>query len=189
MSAAAVAAPSLSDLKLIKVPLTRQATDYTCGAAAVQSVIGYYGTNVREEALAKELRTNSIIGTQYKNIVGYAQRHGYKSSVYKNCTIAALEKLIDTGSPVICLIQAWPERKVNYAKDWEDGHYVVAVGYDHDNVYFMDPCTLGKYTFIPRNEFLSRWHDTDGKERLMHFAMTVTKPKPAHNPDEISRLE
>lgn len=183
------AAPSLSQLKLIKVPLTRQATDYTCGAAAVQSVIGYYGDNIRESALAKELRTNAAVGTGYQNILAFAKRHGYKVSVYKDCTIIALEKLIDNGLPVICLIQAWPERKVNYATDWEDGHYVVAVGYDRDNIYFMDPCTLGKYTFIPRAEFLTRWHDTDGKERLSHFAMTLTRAGPRHDSDEIVRME
>jgi predicted double-glycine peptidase len=135
------------------------------------------------------LRTTPVVGTGYKNIQTFAKRHGYKTAIYKNSTVPALEKLLDAGTPVICLIQAWPERKVNYAKDWDDGHYVVAVGYDKNNLYFMDPCTLGKYTFIPRAEFLTRWHDTDGKERLSHFAMTLTKAATHHNPDEIVRLE
>jgi predicted double-glycine peptidase len=181
--------PRVADLNLIKVPLTRQATDYTCGAAAVQSVIGYYGDNVREEALARELRTNSVRGTAYQQILAYAKRHGYKTAVYKNSSLESVQKLLDAGTPVICLIQAWPERKVDYTKDWEDGHYVVAVGHDASNVYFMDPCTLGQYTFIPKAEFLQRWHDTDGKERLTHFAMTMTKPTPKHDPDQIVKME
>lgn len=183
--------PRLGDVKVIKVPLTRQATDYTCGAAAVQSIIGFYGDNVRESALATQLKTNSKVGTAYRNIEAYAKRHGYACTVYKNCTLAGLEKMVDAGTPVLCLIQAWPERKVDYSKDWEDGHYVVAVGYDANNVYFMDPCTLGKYTFIPRGEFLRRWHDTDGNDKLTHFALTLTKPgsKGAHNPDEIVPME
>jgi hypothetical protein len=55
----------------------------------------------------------------------------------------------------------------------------------------MDPCTLGKYTFIPRDEFLRRWHDTDGKEKLTHFAMTLVKrsAKTTHDPDEIVPME
>jgi predicted double-glycine peptidase len=187
--AGAADVPVMSDTKLIKVPLTRQATDYTCGAAAVQSVIGFYGENIRESALAKELHTTPTVGTAYKNILSFAKRHGYKSSVYRNCSLDSLTKLVDAGTPVICLIQAWPERKVHYATDWEDGHYVVAVGHDTANIYFMDPCTLGKYTFIPRQEFLTRWHDTDGKEKLVHFAMTLTKPGQHHNPDEIVKMD
>ena len=175
--------------KLIKVPMTRQATDYTCGAAAVQSVIGYYGEDIRESALAKELHTNSTIGTAYKQIEAFGKRHGYKVAVHKNASLTDLKKLIDGGTPAICLIQAWPERKVDYAKDWEDGHYVVAIGYDANNMYFMDPSTLGRYTFIPIDEFLKRWHDTDGKERLHNFIMTVTKPKAQFSQDEIVRLE
>ena len=92
--------------------------------------------------------------------------------------------------PVICLIQAWTDRKGNnYAKDWDDGHYVVAVGYDPKNIYFMDPCTLGNYTFIPTDEFLQRWHDKDTSEKLNHFALTLTKPKPAFNPSVIQKME
>jgi predicted double-glycine peptidase len=183
--------PRMSDVKLIKVPLTRQATDYTCGAAATQSVIGYYGDNVREAALATQLKTNSKIGTAYRNIEAYAKRHGYECKVYKNSTLPALEKMVDSGTPVMCLIQAWPERKVDFGKDWDDGHWVVAVGHDANNMYFMDPCTLGKYTFIPRDEFLRRWHDTDGKEKLTHFAMTLVKrsAKTTHDPDEIVPME
>jgi predicted double-glycine peptidase len=187
--ASAADVPRMSSTKLIKVPLTRQATDYTCGAAAVQSVIGYYGDNIRESALAKELHTTPAVGTGYKNILSFAKHHGYKSAVYRNSSLDALAKMIDSGTPVICLIQAWPERKVNYSTDWADGHYVVAVGHDPANIYFMDPCTLGKYTFIPRAEFLTRWHDTDGKERLTHFALTLTKPARPADPDEIVRMD
>ncbi|MBX9691921.1 MAG: hypothetical protein K2Z81_06015, partial [Cyanobacteria bacterium] len=34
--------------KLIKVPLTRQSTDYTCGVAALQSVLAFFGEDIRE---------------------------------------------------------------------------------------------------------------------------------------------
>lgn len=184
------AAPLRStDKHLIPVPLTRQATDYTCGAAALQSVLGYYGENIREQALAKELRSDSVNGTKYENIAAFAKRHGLSVRVMRNATIESLCKILDDGIPAICLIQAWPERKVNYAKDWDDGHYVVAVGYDQNNIYFMDPCTLGNYTYIPKPEFLERWHDKTTGEKLVHFAMAMKKAKPAFDPLEIKKME
>jgi len=87
-------------------------------------------------------------------------------------------------------IQAWQDEPRDYRADWADGHRVVAVGYDGDNMYFMDPSTPGQYTFIPIPEFLSRWRDTDmdGVAKLQHFGMCITKPKPGYHPDEIARL-
>jgi len=49
----------------------------------------------------------------------------------------------------------------DWSQDWEDGHYVVGIGYDSNNIYFMDPATMGNYTYIPVDEFLARWHDKD----------------------------
>lgn len=46
---------------------------------------------------------------------------------------------------MIVAIQAWAEEGVDYNNDWDDGHYVVVIGYDSDNMFFMDPSTLGIY--------------------------------------------
>lgn len=175
---------------LIKVPMTRQATDYTCGVAALQSVLMFYGDEFMESKLAKELRSNSKIGTAYEQMVRFAKSKDYEVQVFKDMTIDELKKLIDCGKPVICLIQAWPEREVDYASDWDDGHYVVAIGHDKTNVYFMDPSTLGNYAYIPIAEFLTRWHDTDSKVKLNHFGMVVHKPgKPPYSADSVKKLE
>ena len=49
-----------------------------------------------------------------------------------------LEGFIDKKKPVICLIQAWNgDSDYDYSKDWEDGHYVIAIGYDKNNIYFI----------------------------------------------------
>lgn len=175
--------------KLIRVPLTRQATDYTCGAAALQSVLGYYGDEIREGSLAKQLKSNSKIGTRYVEMERFAKQKGYAVEPKREMELASLQRYIDAGTPVICLIQAWAGKKVDYKTDWEDGHYVVAVGYDEKNMYFMDPSTLGNYTFIPIGEFLDRWHDRDGKTRLNHFGMTVSKGKAVFNRDEVKLMQ
>lgn len=175
--------------RLIRVPLLRQATDYTCGASALQSVFAYYGDEFREEQLARQLKTNSRYGTRYKEIARLSRGKGYSVDIKKDMTIDNLERWLDEKKPVICLIQAWADKPLDYSKDWDDGHYVVAVGYDERNVYFMDPCVIGNYSFIPRAEFLARWHDKDSEETLEHFGMVVSKDSSVYNPLEIKRTD
>lgn len=178
--------PTLAMTKeLIQVPLTRQATDYTCGTAALQSMLGFYGEDQNESELAKILKTNEQDGTDYNEIVTVAKKKGYTVKVYKNMTLLDLKRILDKKTPVLCLIQAWAEQKVDYKNDWKDGHYVVAIGYDKHKIYFMDPSTLGNYTFIKNKDFLNRWHDKNSNEELNHFGLTITKKQHLYKPDTI----
>ena len=86
--------PFCASENLIAVPMTRQATDYTCGAAAVQSLFGYFGEDINEGDLAKVLKTNSEEGTDYNEIVRVAKEKGYEVKVYK--------AVIDRGHQSIC---------------------------------------------------------------------------------------
>ncbi|PJD93703.1 MAG: hypothetical protein CK425_12500 [Parachlamydia sp.] len=175
---------------LIPVPLTRQSTDYTCGVSVLQSLLAYYGDDIREDNLAKALGAASESGTDYKSSIEYAKSKGYEVMVYNNMTLDQLQESIAKGQPVICAIQAWADTPANYDKDWEDGHYVIAVGYDKERVYFMDPSTLGNYTYIPIPEFLQRWHDIDQRGiKLIHFGIVITKNKPVYNPENITYLK
>lgn len=173
---------------LIKVPLMLQSTDYTCGCAALQSVLKYYGDETAEMDLARELKTTHKDGTNHKEIENYAKKHGYDVSTHVNASLDELKQAIDQGKPALVLIQAWAEKTVDYKNDWDDGHYVVATGYDERNIYFMDPSTMGNYAHIPISEFMDRWHDVDAKEKLHHFFMTVSKPKPAYNPVDVPKI-
>ncbi len=174
---------------LIKVPMLRQSTDFTCGVSALQSVFAYFGDEYREDQLAKELKAVPKTGTHYQEMMRLAKAKGYSVKVVENMTIPELKKLIDNGKPVICLIQAWAEKTIDYSNDWEDGHYVLAIGHDESNIFFMDPSTLCNYTYIPTEEFVTRWHDTDGKEKLVHFGLIIEKSKPKYNPTTFIKLE
>lgn len=174
---------------LIPVPLSRQSTDYTCGVSVMQSILAYYGDEIREDNLAKALGTTADSGTDYLRSLEYAKSRGYEAAAYKDMTLSQLQEFISKGQPVICVIQAWSDKPVNYSTDWEDGHYVIAVGYDKDQIYFMDPSTLGNYTYIPTQEFLSRWHDVDQRgAKLVHFGIVISKNKPLYHPDDIKYL-
>ncbi|MFI5167041.1 MAG: C39 family peptidase [Thermoanaerobaculales bacterium] len=178
--------------RLILVPLCRQATDYTCGVAATQSVLCYYlDCDWRQDKLSRLLKATPADGTNYTAIVRFVQSHGYTAEVHTNMTLQDLQGLLDEGTPVVCLVQAWAGHRVDYATDWDDGHYVVAVGYDADRVFFMDPSTLGNYTFIPVADFLARWHDAASVRapRLVHFGMVITKPCPHYDRDTVRPME
>jgi ABC-type bacteriocin/lantibiotic exporter with double-glycine peptidase domain len=174
----------------IEVPLCRQAADYTCGIASLQSLLGYYGADVRQDSLAKECKSKKSTGTRYKNIIQCAESYGLIMLSKTGLTLEQLKSLLDESKPVILAIQAWREDpESSWAEDWDDGHYVVAVGYDDLNIYFMDPSTLGNYTYIPVGEFLNRWHDKSKKDVLEHFGMYSTNGIPSYNPKEIRKLD
>lgn len=178
---------------LIPVPLTRQATDYTCGVAVLQSIFAYFGKEWREDRLAKELQADPEYGTKYSNIVEFAKAQRFDVQVHFDMTLEFLKRLLDENKPVILAIQAWSDNPIDYKEDWDDGHYVVAIGYDERNIYFMDPSTLGNYTFIPVQEFLERWHDTDSdanSTKLIHFGIVVSQDSlPGYNPRAIIKME
>lgn len=193
-NAAASGTPSISTVKnLVRVPLARQDTDYTCGVTALQSILGYYGIDKRLDELAAAAKSSPEDGTSYKNIADYAKAQGFAVSIRTKMTLEELKRYIDKKQPVLVVIQAWAESTSSYSSGQnEDGHYVVAIGYDKNNFYFMDPSTLGHYTYIPTDEFVSRWHDYDTEDNvvLVRFGMIMTKPITApYNPDEITRLD
>ncbi len=184
-------APSIYSVpNLIRVPLTRQATDYTCGVAALQSILYYYGQEFSENQLTEKLGPTPARGTKYPRIAEFAQSLNFRVEIRTEMTLESLKRLIDERKPVILLIQAWPDTTVDYIKDWEDGHYAIAIGYDQQNIYFMDPSTLGNYSFIPVQEFLERWHDKDDQTLLYQFGMVIFKDPPGkvYNPDEIKQM-
>jgi len=52
--------------------------------------------------------------------------------------------------PVILLLQAWKDEddSTPYAVDFDDGHYVVAIGYDQQYIYFEDPWIIGSIAYM-----------------------------------------
>jgi predicted double-glycine peptidase len=175
------------------VPLTRQNTDYTCGVTSLQAILGYYGIDKRLDELSLGIKPDPDNGTNYLTVAAYTKSLGFDVAIRTEMTIDELKGYIDQRRPVLLAIQAWADSTAVYSLPKnEDGHYVVAIGYDDKNFYFMDPSTLGHYTYIPTAEFVSRWHDYDsfGNKALNHFGIIITKDNPIpYNPNEITRLD
>lgn len=148
------------------VPDVRQSTTYSCGAAALQAVLCAWGIDSREQALMDELGTTESAGTAPEAIAAAARARGLRATLVENTDLAALEAAAARGIPAIVAIQAWTDTRpagFSWLDDWEDGHYVVVLGLDDDNVYVEDPSLLGTRGMIPRPEFLDRWHDYTGE--------------------------
>ncbi len=145
----------------IKVPLCHQETPYSCGVACVQSILAGYGIIYAQDVLAEWLKQKPIYGTDYKDILAFMKRLGFQASFQTDMDIHLLKSLINKNITPILLIQAWKDTEIDYTYDWKDPHYVIACGYEEDRLLFMDPWTLGYYTFIPYNRLMIRWHALD----------------------------
>lgn len=166
---------------LIELPQTRQATNYTCGVAVVQSILAYNGVKLREDVLAEKVKATPERGTAPDAMMSYLAEHGIGTRLVKNMTLAELRAFIDASCPVICFLQAWNEDpEFDYSTGWEDGHYAIAIGYDAERVYFMDPSTIANYTYIPNQQFLSRWHDGDETHQVYQAGIVVSNSNPTY---------
>lgn len=151
---------TLGETPILPVPDSRQGTSYSCGAAALRSVLGYYGVEVEEEELMQKLGTSPENGTRPEAIVRVAREYGLQAELRQGVKLEDLESEMKAGRPAIVDCQAWREDTDTPWKDrWEDGHYMVTVGLDSKNVYFEDPSLEWSKGYIPREQFMDRWHD------------------------------
>ncbi|NLW53590.1 MAG: hypothetical protein GXY99_01625 [Clostridiaceae bacterium] len=175
---------------LIELPLVRQSTRYSCGVACAQSILRYagYDFDVREDNLISALGANDEDGTNYKKIVELLNTKSHYSDITQDgnenriiaepefeLTLDELCAYLDQGKTVICAIQAWSYLTISeYKLEYDSGHYVIAIGYDTENIYFMDPSTSGNYAYIPKDEFAARWHDVDKEGPAEQFGIVIT---------------
>lgn len=157
-------------LMLKTVPDVKQSTDYSCGLASLVSVLGYYGIKAREDALMRETNIDPETGVAISEIIKAAGRRGIRATSAENVQIEELEAFLQKGQLIIILGQAWRAKRgwfrkpVPWEEEWDAGHYMVVMGIDSENVYFEDPWILGDRGFIPRDEFLKRWHGPSDEE-------------------------
>jgi predicted double-glycine peptidase len=154
----------------IRVPLCHQETPYSCGVACVQSILAGYGIIYTQDVLVERLGQKPIYGTEYKNIITFMDMLGFHASFHNGMNIELLKELISNGITPILILQAWKDIEIDYAYDWKDAHYVIACGYDENRILFMDPWTLGYYTFIPINMLVKRWHDFDSSGNHSYYS-------------------
>jgi predicted double-glycine peptidase len=170
----------------LAVPDVRQATDYTCSASALQGVLAYYGIELREDVLAKELGATPEDGAPPEAIVRVAIAHGLQATKRENMAVEDLAAALAQGHPVIVEMQAWSDRpRTSWADDWDDGHYAIVVAVEGDRLVFEDPSVLGSRAVLSRREFEERWHDIDAGYRNVRVGIVFGGKAPAPAPARI----
>lgn len=168
-------APSVPAMA-IALPLVEQTSSYSCGAAAMSSVLRYWlGDAVppREDALRSALGTDPGRGTEIDALVGLGASSGLEAQRRVGMTITELRGILAQGRTAVLAVQAWKKTQLAWPDVWDSGHYVVLVGMDADRAYFMDPSTPDAYAFIDLPELEARWHDVDVGNRRVHGAAVV----------------
>lgn len=159
----------------------RQTYNFDCGVTALQQVLIYYGIEKREDELIKMLDTKKTSieehGTKMTKMVEVAKYYGLDAEILKNININKIKELIDKKIPPIILMQAWRDYSadnLNWEKDYKDGHYVVAIGYNDTCLFFEDPSSVVR-TYLTFEEFEKRWHDVDdnNKTKISHAAVII----------------
>jgi predicted double-glycine peptidase len=181
---------------------TRQVTEYSCGACALQAVMSYWGKNVDERDLMKVLQTMSEEGTYPENIVRGAQAFGFEAEARDHLSLEEVEQATAGGAPMIALVQAWRSEKGApdlAAEEWDNGHYIVVLGIDKDYVYFEDPYARMSKAFMPRDTFVDHWHQKMGggltkNPKLMRLGIFVrgknaVAPRPISTKVTFSELD
>jgi predicted double-glycine peptidase len=173
---------------MIPLPNVPQPDGISCGDATMLSILLYFAVGKQKIAeIKEEVKTTRKDGTYYLNIVHYANKLGLRAMAIKKMTLERLERCIEKGWPVICSIQAYGAKPQDYVRnDMDNGHYVVAIGFDKDNLYFMDPSAPAwdrRRGWVRKREFVRRWHDDEGMngnvEIIYHLGIVI-HPKPKH---------
>jgi len=175
-------------IKLLDFPNHRQGTKYFCGVDAVESVLEYYDIDWREADLAEILDATPEDGTSAMRMVQFLGTQGLQIEQRENMTINDLKNYLNKDIPVIMMIQAWGDDGKNYTDDWDDGHYVVAIGYTNDKILFGDPATYYEVSYIPNNELMARWHDEDRKKRYVHWGCACYGMKPKFDKNKWKKI-
>ena len=168
-------------LTLLDISGIQQTTDYTCGPAALVSLMRYYGMNGSETDIASQVRAVPCSGTTPMAMTDWLNSHGFEANWGEAC-----------GSEGLKLLRANLEKGCPTLVEWIDwgGHWVICVGYDNrgtpetddDDVLFADPYdrTDGIRDGITRfnaERFDSMWFDAHCFPRPMARVFIEAFPK------------
>lgn len=103
--------PTASPLSHLPVPIIRQATHYSCGAASLLAVLYYWKVyDGTESSLHKILNTTEAEGTEPTLIAKAARKFGLKAYMKEHLKLSDLRSALHRGNTVILDLQAWRDK-------------------------------------------------------------------------------
>jgi len=173
---------------ILEIPIIRQSTGHSCGAASLLSVLGYYGYNPREDQLTELLKMTES-GIDPEDFIGAVREFGLKIKIERNLSFQDVRNYLNDKIPVILNIQAWGDKE-DYSDVWSDGHYVVAAGYDKDGFFLMDPSRIG-FSYLSSEELKERWHDIkkDRSKKDIHIGIVIYGKKSKFDYSKVKPIE
>ncbi len=158
----------------LALPAVRQQESWTCGPAALRSVLAFYDIRRTERHLARLCGTSPGLGTAPPALGRVARRYGLDAEERQGESVDSLVGLLASGRPSILLLQAWAEDVApNYGTGEDDGHYVVLVGAGPRRLLFMDPSVRGARASLRRVDLERRWHDRSYVEGYDRWALVL----------------
>ena len=145
---------------LLNVNSFQQTTEYTCGPAAVVSLLHYFGKAGDEMTIAGEMGTSTSTGTTPEQMTVWLNNHGFTASWNQEGTIEMLRENLNNNIPTLV--------------EWSDwgGHWVLVIGYDTRNtddpmddiIIFADPYdrhddNKDGITWFNAQRFYYMWYD------------------------------
>jgi len=128
------------------VPFVKQAPDY-CGPAALEAVMAYYGTEMKQADIGKATYNRKMGGVLITDLENFARRNGFATESGIG-TLEKVKEFITGGKPVIVLVDLgiWAVKRP---------HYLVLFGHDAEGFVGHDGNTSsGSY---PYSEFKREW--------------------------------
>ena len=180
-------------MKILTFPDARQATPDMCGIASTQAILYYYGFNILQSKLAEMMNMDPESGVQPEQIVKLFKEKDLEAD-FKKMTLEDVKAYLDKDIPVILLINAWAaDYPVDYTNIAEEGHYVVAVGYDDEAERLIcdDPSFLDNWGYIGYDELMTRWrmYASDDVHILENYGIAVYGRPPMFNPRRIMHID
>ena len=167
----------LDDAKImIDIPSSRQSQKTSCGATVVQMINAYYGCNIKEYDLIKELETDKNSGARLSDIKKVLKEFGLKPRI----KYLDYDKIISTIKHKIPLI---------LTVDIDDGgkkahHFVIAVGFYNNGIICRDPSKF-VYGYLSIDELKDRCLQKDDKYVTL---VVKSKDKPKYSKDKIEKI-
>ena len=155
----------------------QQTTEYTCGPAAVMTLLKYCGKTGDEMTISTEMGTSATVGTNPEQMAGWLNTHGFTASWHENGTLGLLRENLNNQIPTLV--------------EWSDwgGHWVLVIGYDDRNtedlmddvIIFADPYdrhddNLDGIDWFNAQRFYYMWYDALLFGRVMQKVYITANP-------------